>query len=181
MRNLAAWIVDVEGGLVNNPDDPGGLTKYGISQRAYPNLDIANLSVADAMAIYDRDYIQPVAARVDDDRMLWLVADAAVQHGLSRALEWLDSYPDFDSYLMRRIRFYTRLSTFDHFGRGWMKRIAKLLEAVSRLNSPQVVEVINDHRDLTTRLLAAVRGTSGPAVTRTRALTDGNGVKLDIA
>ena len=100
---------------------------------------------------------------------------------MPRALEGLAAYPDFDSYLMRRMGFDTRLSNFDVFGRGWMNRIAKLLEAVSRLNSPQVVEVINDHRDLTTRLLAAVRGTSGPAVTRTRALTDGQGLKLDIA
>lgn len=181
MSNLAAWIVEVEGGLVNNPDDPGGLTNHGISQRAYPHVDIAALTVADAIAIYERDYIRPVRARVSDERMVWLVADAAVQHGLSRALEWLEAYPDFDSYLMRRIRFYTRLSNFDYFGRGWMNRIAKLLEAVSRLDSPQVVTVINDHREPTTRLLAAVRGTSGPAVARVRPMTNGDGVKIDIA
>lgn len=36
--------------------DSGGLTKYGISQRSYPNEDIRNLSEARAREIYRRDY-----------------------------------------------------------------------------------------------------------------------------
>lgn len=45
-----------EGGLVNDPKDPGGLTKYGISQRTYPHLDIANLTRDEAVEIYYRDW-----------------------------------------------------------------------------------------------------------------------------
>jgi lysozyme family protein len=45
-----------EGGYVNNPADPGGETKFGISKRSYPNVDIANLTVEDAIAIYRRDF-----------------------------------------------------------------------------------------------------------------------------
>lgn len=45
-----------EGGLVNDSADKGGLTKYGISQRSYPELDIINLTKEDAYSIYDRDY-----------------------------------------------------------------------------------------------------------------------------
>jgi lysozyme family protein len=45
-----------EGGLVNDPADPGGLTNYGISQRAYPGVDIAKLTKEEAIAIYYRDY-----------------------------------------------------------------------------------------------------------------------------
>lgn len=54
-----AFVLSVEGGLVNNPADPGGLTKYGISQRSYPDLDIRNLSIEDAKEIYFRDYWTP--------------------------------------------------------------------------------------------------------------------------
>lgn len=46
-----------DGGLVDHPADPGGLTKWGISQRAYPDLDIRNLTKADAVFIYQRDYL----------------------------------------------------------------------------------------------------------------------------
>lgn len=40
----------------NVPGDKGGLTKYGICQKSYPNLDIANLTYDDAVEIYKRDY-----------------------------------------------------------------------------------------------------------------------------
>lgn len=49
-------IINVEGGLTNDRQDFGGLTKYGISQRSYPNLDIANLTVDQALSIYEHDY-----------------------------------------------------------------------------------------------------------------------------
>ena len=34
-----------EGGYVNDPDDPGGETNYGISKRSYPDTDIASLTI----------------------------------------------------------------------------------------------------------------------------------------
>lgn len=46
----------LDDGYVNNPNDPGGETKYGISKRAYPNVDIRNLSLGDALNLYYRDY-----------------------------------------------------------------------------------------------------------------------------
>ena len=45
-----AW----EGGYVNDPKDPGGETKYGISKRAHPDVDIKNLSREKACAIYKK-------------------------------------------------------------------------------------------------------------------------------
>ena len=45
-----------EGGYVNDPADPGGETKYGISKRSYPNEDIKNLTRDHAIDLYYRDY-----------------------------------------------------------------------------------------------------------------------------
>lgn len=45
-----------EGGYVNNPADPGGETKYGISKRSYPDLDIKNLTREQAIEIYYKDW-----------------------------------------------------------------------------------------------------------------------------
>ena len=47
-----------EGGYVNNPSDPGGETKYGISKRSYPAVDIPALTRDQAIAIYYRDWWQ---------------------------------------------------------------------------------------------------------------------------
>lgn len=48
--------IGFEGGYVNDPDDPGGETKWGISARSYPDVDILNLSKQGARVIYKRDY-----------------------------------------------------------------------------------------------------------------------------
>ena len=45
-----------EDGYVNDPDDPGGETKYGISKKSYPDIDIITLGIDEAMYIYKRDY-----------------------------------------------------------------------------------------------------------------------------
>ena len=45
-----------EGGFVDNGADPGGETKFGISKRSYPHLDIRNLTRDDAIEIYFRDW-----------------------------------------------------------------------------------------------------------------------------
>ena len=49
-------VLKIEGGYVNNPNDRGGETKYGISKRAYPNVDIKNLTLDKAKQIYYNDY-----------------------------------------------------------------------------------------------------------------------------
>ena len=48
--------LEKEGGYINNPSDPGGETKYGISKRYYPNLDIKNLTQEQAKLIYKKNY-----------------------------------------------------------------------------------------------------------------------------
>ncbi len=49
-------VLSHEGGYVNRASDPGGETKFGISQATYPNLDIKSLTEADAKAIYRADW-----------------------------------------------------------------------------------------------------------------------------
>jgi lysozyme family protein len=50
--------VAAEGGekVTDDPRDPGGLTKWGICQRSYPDLDIRARPESDAREIYRRDY-----------------------------------------------------------------------------------------------------------------------------
>jgi lysozyme family protein len=55
--NIIDRILLVEGGYVNDPADAGGETKYGISKRAHPDLDIKNLTKEQASQILINDYI----------------------------------------------------------------------------------------------------------------------------
>ena len=49
-------VLEHEGGYVNDPTDLGGETKYGITKRFYPNVDIKNLTIEQAKEIYKQDY-----------------------------------------------------------------------------------------------------------------------------
>jgi lysozyme family protein len=53
---------DPLGGYTNDPDDDGLETKWGISKRAHPTVDIRNLTREGAQQIYWNDYWQPVRA-----------------------------------------------------------------------------------------------------------------------
>lgn len=146
-------LISSEGGYTNNPSDPGGETKYGISKRAYPDLDIANLTLDDAKAIYLRDYWN--RARCDElpPSIAYLVFDCAVNSGIGQSIRFLQralgtaddgvigpltiaavSRVDAESlgarFLGQRLEFMTRLSTWDVFGKGWSRRIAEQLRGI---------------------------------------------------
>lgn len=55
-KKAVGVLLAIEGGYANDPDDPGGETKYGISKRSYPNLDIKNLTIDNAINIYYKDF-----------------------------------------------------------------------------------------------------------------------------
>lgn len=84
-RGCVAFTLEQEGGLVDDPADPGGLTNFGISQTAYPNVDIRGLTAATASDIYRRDYWERVAGDslpVGVDLMLF---DMAVNAGVAES------------------------------------------------------------------------------------------------
>jgi lysozyme family protein len=79
-------IIGIEGGYVNNPNDRGGETKYGISKRAYPNLDIKNLTLQNAQDIYYKDYWSAIKLDyVEDLKIALELFDTAVNMGIRTA------------------------------------------------------------------------------------------------
>lgn len=77
-------------GLVNDPDDPGGLTKYGISQRAFPHLNIKDLKLEDAKRIYyDKYYMRPINLKQFPYRTRLALFDANVNHGPNASFKLL--------------------------------------------------------------------------------------------
>lgn len=95
---LIEGIVQREGGFVNNPNDYGGATKYGITiatlaawrGRPVTVEDVRNLSVAEAAAIYEKRYIlDPGLDTVLDAKLRELLVDFGVLSGPKRAVEGL--------------------------------------------------------------------------------------------
>lgn len=79
-------LIMIEGGYVNDPVDRGGETKYGISRRAYPNIEIAALTLEDAKQIYYRDYWKRAGCHYIDRYDIALeLFDTAVNMGVGTA------------------------------------------------------------------------------------------------
>ncbi len=66
--------------------DTGGKTKFGISQNAYPSVDIPNLTLDQAKAIYKKDYWTPLKGDlITDQAAANALFDFGVNAGLGRA------------------------------------------------------------------------------------------------
>lgn len=124
-------VIGHEGGLVDDPRDPGGLTKFGISQRAYPSLDIKALTLEQAKGIYYEDYwLKAGCDQLVDEPMAILVFDCAVNQGVDRAKSLSMRGPNPIDFQAERALHYASLPTFQRFGRGWMRRLFRgLLES----------------------------------------------------
>jgi lysozyme family protein len=72
--------------------DSGGVTRWGISQRAYPHINIPALTLANAAVLYERDYFAPVYGyQIGDQRIASKLFDMAVNMGVKRAVMLLQS------------------------------------------------------------------------------------------
>jgi len=152
-------LIGHEGGFTANPADNGnwtggargqGLlkgTKYGIAANTYPDLDIKNLTLDQAKAIYRRDYW--AKCKCDDlpEGLRFDVFDTAVNAGIARAIKCLQlavgvtadgdygpqtdlAVRSIDPYRLlcrfngHRLDFLNDLNVWPSFGRGWSQRIA---------------------------------------------------------
>jgi lysozyme family protein len=77
-----------EGGYVNHPNDPGGETKYGISKRSYPHLNIKDLTRDQARQIYFVDFWHKCECEdIEDETIATKFFDLAVHTGISQAVK----------------------------------------------------------------------------------------------
>lgn len=144
ITELIHRLVKREGGYVDHPRDPGGRTKYGISQRSYPDEDIRNLTLARASDIYRRDFVEKYGiSKLGSDRTAELVLDWVVHSGtlairtLQRRLDvTVDGIigpqtiarlneVDPQQILRWRLEFLVGL-TGHPFIKGWVRRLIEL-------------------------------------------------------
>ncbi len=144
-------LIGHEGGYVDHPDDPGGETNWGITLRTAREAgytgSMRELTRAQAKEIYRTAYWGRARCDEYDGAIAFQVFDAAVNHGIGNAIRFLqraagvaddgavgpvtmaaikamtvtDVLARFNA---ARLTFYTNLTTWPSFGRGWARRIA---------------------------------------------------------
>ena len=128
------FVLKWEGGYSNDPRDPGGETKFGISKRSYPELDISKLTLKQAKEIYYQNYW--LKAGCDDLPYPFniVVFDTAVNMGRSRAIKFIDPYNDWRDYLLRRLHTYSKFKQAKLYFRGWANRTLDLYKLIKDEN-----------------------------------------------
>jgi lysozyme family protein len=132
-------------------------TKFGISAMSYPGLDIENLTLANAKAIYYEDWWKPLNMNHLTFAMQYQMFDAAINHAGVNATRMLQRAIGVDDdgiigpltiaakdemeindllmlFIAERISFFTQIKTFDLYGRGWMNRMALNLRLATEDN-----------------------------------------------
>jgi lysozyme family protein len=128
--------VGLEGEYSNDPSDSGGETKWGISQKAYPSLDIKNLTIEKAKEIYLIDYWMRIDCNSLPSPLDILVFDSAVNLGIGATKKLLER-SDLDSlrFLLNRIDYYVELAKKSEsarkFFRGWVNRVIHLYKMLA--------------------------------------------------
>lgn len=128
--NLTVMRFEGGGRYTNDPDDPGGETKWGLSKKGNPDLDIANLTKQDAWEIYRKRYWDPCGC--DEMPYPWdvIVFDAAVNLGVAKAMRMKVQSGTPCEFHMARIRYYCDLVAakpiMQKYIRGWVNRVVQL-------------------------------------------------------
>jgi lysozyme family protein len=148
------FVLDHEGGdkYTDDPHDPGGPTRWGIAQNYHPGVDVKNLTLDGAEAIYRSKYWN--LCRCDELPAVLRLAvfDAAVNPGLGASIKFLQRVVNVDPdgaigartiaaaasaspltlsrILTERILYYGSRSGFNRAGRGWVERCMDLQRTV---------------------------------------------------
>lgn len=126
-----------DGGYTNDPRDPGGETKWGIAKRYHQDLDIKNLTLEGAMAIYQQEYFDiyktlktyPIDLDSLDTASAVVIFDTGVNCGVGRTANWYRQVAQKEKpakeLLAIRKQFYLdkHNSTYEN---GWIARVVDL-------------------------------------------------------
>ncbi|KXZ66832.1 glycoside hydrolase family 108 protein [Acinetobacter venetianus] len=139
-----------EGGYVNNPNDRGGETNWGVTiatARANGYIgSMREMTREQAKQIYFKAFWQRAKCDQYTGAISYQLFDAAVNHGIGNAIRMLQRAANvlddgivgpitlsaikdmtLDDVLMlflaERLEFFTRLQSFNSFGRGWARRV----------------------------------------------------------
>jgi lysozyme family protein len=139
------FVLNEEGPSSNLPGDPGGLTRWGISSRLYPQVLDPRFSRGDAIAIYWKDYWVRCKCDQMPPAVGLLVLNCAVNQGQETAIKILQRALSVkedgilgsatfaalhtaatavlsDEFAAHQLLYYSRDRQFAEFGLGWMRR-----------------------------------------------------------
>ena len=119
-------------GCHHDPNDPGGLTCFGLAKRFNPEVR-EGMTLAEARDIYYRRYWLACGAPALPGPLAAAHFDTAVNLGVPKARELLaEAQGDVERYLALRLHYYTTREGWPRYGKGWTRRVADLLTFIDQ-------------------------------------------------
>lgn len=82
-----SYVLENEGGYSNDPNDPGGATNFGIEQKEWPEVDIANINRDQAIGWYKPNYWEKAPYdSIESQQVATKLFDMHVNCGLGTAV-----------------------------------------------------------------------------------------------
>ncbi len=142
------FVLRQEGGLVDDPADPGGLTNMGIALAEHPHMtadQIRSLTVDQAIEIYHHEYWVPIHGDDLPGGIDFAALDCAVNQGVRGCIQLMQQGANVDpdgivgpatlgalrqapetellaAFTALRIERYSMDAGWKRFGRGWTHR-----------------------------------------------------------
>lgn len=152
-----------EGGYVNNPKDPGGMTNLGVTKAVWDRYcghvsteaEMRALTPEVVAPLYKAQYwgtigdelpkgvdylyfdfavnAGPGRAAKTLQTALGVVADGAIGPKTLAAIKQADPIKLIDKFSSAKEAFYRSLSTFGTFGKGWLRRVQETAETARKM------------------------------------------------
>lgn len=138
------FVLNQEGGFVDDPDDRGGATNKGVTQGTYDAYrksnkkiiqTVKNITDAEVSDIYYNNYWLKAGCDKMTPIFAVIAFDTGVNMGIGKIKEFMKAaeYKSTDKFLLARIGKYVefaRVGNQKKFLLGWLNRVFKLIEFV---------------------------------------------------
>lgn len=139
-------LFDNEKGYVNDKDDAGGETKFGISKARFPHIDIVKLTLEEAKELYRTEFWQIYRCGELPWPLAWAFFDAIANHNPVNPIKWLQLALDVPAdgilgprtiaasnacktpleavveFTLHRMDYVMTLNNYSKYKDGWRKR-----------------------------------------------------------
>lgn len=119
------WPRQTDGDPSDDPDDPGGYTRWGIDASSHPSVNVRDLTHAQALVIYFGEWTREGIESMPD-KLGEAFFDSCVNCGFPRARTFLEKSNTAGGLISARENFYRRLvksrPKFKKYLRGWLNR-----------------------------------------------------------
>ena len=138
-EKVIPWVFEDEGGVTISPDEPGGISTYGVSRTAYSeylgrtaSFDEMKALTKDQATKFYREKFWGLFPNLPAG-LRYAAFDFAINSGPATAKEYAAKHPTVDALCDARLAYLARLPNARKYLKGWTNRIERVRKRAKTL------------------------------------------------